>query len=438
MSNKSTLKRAIDAIKPHEALRIPLLKNLEAPVFTAPVRSIQPEVKSTLGKKPPEVNSTQGVKLPQAESTRGVNHPEVFSTSGNNPPKMHSNLRSKDTLGEFDLSEGQKSAIQFANDFTPKLASGFTRLPNSILLKIVGGDLSKSEIKILLLIARLTISFKRHTVPLSRAVIERMTKVQGNVAAQSLRALEQQGFIRRIQGDPRRPTEIGLIFNAADSCMPDLGQAPEFERQEPCSRTSGEIPPEVKNDLRSIQSPGAFLPDFKDSKNNINTLSQIDKYFDDLKPLRKRESEAKAFQELKNDFPEQDIADCLERVLAQGLPGGEPCHSPMAYLATAMADVLRIVTEDREQKRKKAEREAQAEAQKQREHEEIEHENREWEKREQAFCRVFSDQDRQEEIIRELCQKNNFPINKGKAARTYVVGFWWNNLNDHERKEASA
>ncbi|MEK6705414.1 MAG: hypothetical protein AABZ06_06470 [Bdellovibrionota bacterium] len=38
-------------------------------------------------------------------------------------------------------------------------------------------------------------------------------------------------------------------------------------------------------------------------------------------------------------FTHEDI-DYLKR---KGLPGGNPCHSPMAYLATAMTDILVIV-----------------------------------------------------------------------------------------------
>ncbi|MBI3535259.1 MAG: hypothetical protein HY072_07220, partial [Deltaproteobacteria bacterium] len=70
---------------------------------------------------------------------------------------------------------------------------------------------------------------------------------------------------------------------------------------------------------------------------------QLQNYFSYLKPQRKRESEKMAFEEIRKDFSIAEITKCLDYLKRKGLPGGDPCHSPMAYLATAMRDVLVIV-----------------------------------------------------------------------------------------------
>ena len=60
---------------------------------------------------------------------------------------------------------------------------------------------------------------------------------------------------------------------------------------------------------------------------------KLQKYFEELKPFGKRVSEQKAFQELKTDYSERDIADCVEYLQEHGLRDGQSCHSPMAFLS---------------------------------------------------------------------------------------------------------
>jgi hypothetical protein len=52
---------------------------------------------------------------------------------------------------------------------------------------------------------------------------------------------------------------------------------------------------------------------------------------------RKRKAELQAYHDLLSEFPEQQVAQCLEYLLKSGIPKtGEACHSPMAFLSKAM------------------------------------------------------------------------------------------------------
>jgi hypothetical protein len=84
----------------------------------------------------------------------------------------------RESPGGTDRPQGEKHAggdsasnVEVARK---RLALGYTRLPNSILMAIVGGEFTKGEVKLLLLIARMTISFNRPLVPLSKTAIERI------------------------------------------------------------------------------------------------------------------------------------------------------------------------------------------------------------------------------------------------------------------------
>ena len=166
------------------------------------------------------------------------------------------------------------------------------------------------------------------------------------------------------------------------------------------------------------------------SKNNYknNSLSQfpetIRSYLDEPKPHRKRESEIQALLELKGTFSDEDIADCLAEVRLNGTLGGEPCHSPLAYLATAMSEVLVRVREGQEKQRRKVEADAQVVAVRNRVEAEQERECLEWAERERRFVAEFPSPEEQREVIASLCRGLKFFATQGQAARTFAIGAW--------------
>lgn len=159
-------------------------------------------------------------------------------------------------------------------------------------------------------------------------------------------------------------------------------------------------------------------------------------YFADLKPARKRESEWQAFQELRKDYSEADIAGCVDWVNQHGASAGQPCHSPMAYLAIAMNDVLTQAREKTaiEAKRAAAAAQVTQSALKQAQAEAIEaHEH---EIQLQAFRRFHAGRD-ESEVIAEITREHGFPINSGQIGRSFAISQWWRGLSDQDRTLAA-
>ncbi|MBC7692812.1 MAG: replication protein [Methylotenera sp.] len=107
----------------------------------------------------------------------------------------------------------QDSSVTLETQSAPKLHQGYTRLPNSILMSIASGRLIRSEMQVLLVIARFTISFQKRHAPLSKAVLERQTGLRGPAVLQAITTLEAKGLIEKIPGDQHRPNQLGLVFD---------------------------------------------------------------------------------------------------------------------------------------------------------------------------------------------------------------------------------
>jgi hypothetical protein len=169
-------------------------------------------------------------------------------------------------------------------------------------------------------------------------------------------------------------------------------------------------------------------------KNSLSIQSElIQRCFSELKPFRKRESEQAVFQGLKRDFDEKQIEDCLGHLQKHGMPGsGEPCHSPMACLSIAMQQVLDEVIVAQKKIRLDTERE-QRNANEVRDRLDQEtQEERDLEAKTQAFERAYPGQEKQSEVIAELCR--GFPFGRGPAARIFAIGRWWDGLMANERE----
>lgn len=114
--------------------------------------------------------------------------------------------------------------------------------------------------------------------------------------------------------------------------------------------------------------------------------------------------------------------------------GAKTCHSPMAFLSKAIAEVLRDVQIQRKKVRDRAENDRRAaEAERQRREIEI-REAAEWTAKERAFNKAFPGEERQREVLSELLR--NMPFRPHiQAGRIFAIGRWWDGLNQYERAE---
>ncbi|MBI4925610.1 MAG: hypothetical protein HY843_06765 [Bdellovibrio sp.] len=147
------------------------------------------------------------------------------------------------------------------------------------------------------------------------------------------------------------------------------------------------------------------------------------------------ESEQRAFEEIRQDFSITEITKCLNYLKHKGLPGGDSCHSPMAYLATAMRDVMAAVQADESFEKTRIENKIRRKDEERRRAEQSICEQQEWESKERAFNRTFTGENRQNEMIQKICKSKNFP-GKGSAARALAISAWWSELAENERREA--
>jgi hypothetical protein len=337
------------------------------------------------------------------------------------------------------------------------LVRGYTRVPNSLLMRMVSGECSKHEIQILLFVVRMTVSFRRALAPISKSVVEKFTGIRGSGVLHALAALESAGLIKRIPGNERQPSRVGLQLDPDwDWLQTESEQSSSVSRSASNlgrKTTQGSFLSQGSNQSRDVfvprdridpVSPGGINPTRNYIiQNNKNSLSQVSEklraYIDEVTPKRKRESEIKALQELQNDFSDEDIAECLNLVRERGIgrgegEGNEVCHSPMAYLAKAMKETLAKVNAVREKEKLRLARVQQEAEQSLQKAEEEAREKQEFEIKERAFNRAFLSGDRQQEVISELCR--GMPFSRHSvAARLFSIGKWWDSLNSYERTE---
>ena len=405
--SKGELKAALSGLQVNRPLKVPSAPAFRAPAFRAP-----DPVPSQVQSEPRVENEPRKAMPTQDEKAPGVqNEPRIERTNG---PRA---------------ATPQDDAVVMQRELHSKLATGFTRVPNSLLMSMVSGDLGKNEIRLLLLIARLTISFDREYVKLSKTVVHRYTGMQGRAMLDAFAVLEERKLIRKITGDHKSPNQYAL--NA------------ELNHPTPGSKRT-----EVQNEAQGqkhTQRLGQNEPPRKDNLEIYkNSLSQhpeeIREYFARPMPSRKRESEWRAFQELLGDYSTADVCAALVHLQSRRAGNGTDAliyHSPMAYLAKAMAEVMPQVSLQRERAKAHAERgQRDLEAQRQRQQQEAQ-EVALMAAQERAFHKVFTTDVRRSEIISSLLRGTPFQASS-RPGRILAIGKWWDGLTEQEQKELIA
>ena len=324
----------------------------------------------------------------------------------------------------------QDSSVVFEARASEGLEKGYTRLPNTVLMKMASGDLTRGEMKILLLIARFTISFQRKLAPLSKAVLERQSGLRGPGVLEALSGLVSKQLIVKEQGDQHKPNMLGLVLPA------DWDQLTQKSETQVTKTTSVEnqtqvvksTPAEVeKTTPAQVQNPTPFKDIIKYSnKLSLSELPEnLKNYFSELKPAKKRESEMKAFEELCLDYKTQDIGDAFVLLVKRGIGiAGEPCHSPMAFLSKAINGFMDEVNESRRKAAERAGREEKLLDEKRRLEAAKAQEAQEWEMKEKAFLQAFPEEKTRTEILNELCRGLPFKAS-GDSLWLMGVGKWW-------------
>ncbi|MBY0471375.1 replication protein [bacterium] len=467
-----------------ESLQVgkPLRLSTRAPVFAAPQASVENAtqvINPTVDKNTTEVENQTPVVIPTqvARTTWVKNQTEVQdqtlvtvqtqvpkqttvenTTLVSNPTEVKDTTKVGSAIPSRRATE-QDSSVVLEARAVDGLEKGYTRLPNNVLMRMASSDFTRNEMKLALLIARFTISFQRRTAPLSKTVLERRSRLRGPAVLEALAGLVRKGLITKQQGDQNRPNVLGLVlpenWDELTKTPRDLDTENSVKKQsqvrnetqvtkattvtEPtpvASHTPAEV---VKPTGAEVGNP-TYIKDIEiySKKNSLSSLPEkLREYFNELKPAKKRESEWKAFRELSGEYPLEDIAECFTVVSAKGvggIDGAERCHSPMAFLTKAIGEVLQEVERTRVKVHERELRE-QRELQAKRLGLETEaREAAEWAAKERAFKRAFPSEDRQQEVLAELCRGLPFRRNT-VSGRIFAIGKWWDSLSQYERME---
>jgi hypothetical protein len=368
------------------------------------------------------------------QATKALNTTVVEKTTQvtNHTSALNETQVSKPTevVNAIKRATEQDSSVVFEARASEGLEKGYTRLPNTVLMKMANGDLTRGEMKILLLIARFTISFQRKLAPLSKAVLERQSGLRGPGVLEALSGLVSKQLIIKEQGDQHKPNMLGLVLPAdwdqlTQKSETQVAKATTVENHTQVIKpTPAEV---VKTTTAQVQNPTPFKDIIKYS--NKLSLSEMPEnlknYFSELKPAKKRESEMKAFEELCLDYKTQDIGDAFALLKKRGIGSeGEPCHSPMAFLSKAINGFMDEVNESRRKAAERAGREEKLLDEKRRLEAAKAKEAEEWEMKERSFLQAFPEEKTRTEILNEFCKGLPFKLS-GDSLWLMGVGKWW-------------
>lgn len=462
MSKKpNELKNALQSLKVSEALRLSKGTATKDFAFKPPEPS---EIKPIPDQKNLSPSPTENAAI-SAQNNPRSNDALLDSSSERRDPRLERaeigksrdgrNLRSKQA--EMDSRPVKKPVDGFdVTPFAPNVSElelfehgdGAFHIPHKIYEFVHKAVDTKVELLVFNCLLRYTLGFQRATCQASQSFISRWTGIAAPNVRKALRSLIERKFIRRL--------EEGTISH--DSAVYELPLVTAYlaydrSRKLTAAFKKSEIERRLdENVLRSNQPAisdqierGSEIESIpkkeRENKNGNKTLSPttlvvLEKYFSELAPKQKRERELKAFQDLKGQFEVSQIERALVFVQKYGaLEDKAPVHSPMAYLALSIRDVLKYAQEeDAALKRRRDAEQRQAlelQARKQQE----ERETEEFQRKEQAFFRTFPSPDRQEEFIQKICSRQEFGWKpQGQIARSIAIQAWWDELGVQERK----
>ncbi len=365
---------------------------------------------------PPVVKPTSG------QIDLGLNRPLVKSTPGLNDLRLDE-PEVKVTSGQINERSNQPGVKS-----TPGSGGSFM-IPHQLFEYCQRMASTKKELIIFNCLLRYSLGFHRADCEASLSFISQWTGIKDkrNISKTLKRLLAKEVI------------QVKRDFNARtlQSTIYFIPIVEEYLRakQPGVNSTSGQNDlglnqPETRG--RFNPSPEVDLTPKKENsnKNSNKTLSpELESYFEKL-PERKRISERVALSRLELTYAPEEISKALAWVKKNGSPGsGETVHSPLAFLSTAMNDVLGRVASNEEkqaseQKLRELEKKAKAE-----EADRLAAEELLFQEASCAFEKAFTETTLREEKLEELISKLSFGRNlPEKIVRRLVILAWYKKL----------
>jgi DNA-binding Lrp family transcriptional regulator len=270
--------------------------------------------------------------------------------------------------------------------------------------------------------------FNRKDAAMPQAQLERFTGASKNTIKKSLERLESAGWIKCIgEYEHGRMARRWLIK------LPDESPSPPSKgtvsNSDTVKNSQYEPATEVlsKNDSLTLSKFDTYKEPLQKNLKETPTLQNpaLQKYFSEPMPFRKRESELKAYRELRNDFSEEQIAMTLEYLQEHGVPGsGERCHSPISFLAKAITNILRRAEAQFTERKTTINRELIEHERARRQLDQELTEEQALLKREADFVRAFPEAKDQKKIIAAFSERFPMLPKNGLITRKMAIAEW--------------
>ncbi|MGE4233508.1 MAG: ArsR family transcriptional regulator [Bacteriovoracia bacterium] len=298
---------------------------------------------------------------------------------------------------------------------------GYFKLAHSVFFDPQMRALSGDSFRLYLWMSSRAWQFQNSSGGLRAAVrwITEITGISHSTVSRSLRALQDAGLIEALKVDPR----LGNVWQVTPKAVwkkPIENEKPVDSEKK--AGTSNRVHSDLKMNTQVPQNEGNLKKlqerEKKTTSLPAETSERIDLYFQHCKPFRKKEAEWKSYQGLLRDYNPEQIGECLDFLLTNGLPKTqETCRLPMSYLSYSMQTVL---TEIDGKRKRLAELRAEVDR-KRREREEDEQYAKELAIAEAAFRKTFVSESDQKQVVETYFLEK---LEGKKNAPDFVIREW--------------
>ena len=254
--------------------------------------------------------------------------------------------------------------------------------------------------------------FNRSTASMSQAQLERFTGAAKNTIKRSLERLAEDGWIKMLEDfEHARMSRKWRVFLPEDRHGPRPGRRGSNSDTVKSGQNQKQTASLSKSDTVTVSKMDPYKERIhKEKSENSLSLVKQNSEVNKRKPMGESCRNASRITSNRSSRNVNDGAKmgcvfgtpaglwarrhwryCVTWLLESGLPGSaEPCHSPMAFLASGgIARVFAVVQEDRAKRERAEARESQAIEQERRRRQEEAREAEEAAEREEAFRREF-------------------------------------------------
>ncbi len=336
-------------------------------------------------------------------------------------------------LTQFEIARNERSSADTA---IPTKNGGYFQLSHSVFQDSKLRDLSGDAFRLFLWMSSQAWRF-RDSDGITRASISFITEATGMshaTVSRSLKVLKEDDLIRLVENDFKQGNRWWISPRAVWSLPGDELPQNEGAQSEIASTSNRGIRClKLNKKLPQIEAEIRNTITIKKSKNSLSEMlpHPVQDYLEGIQLPRKKAKERAYFFQLNSAYGANEIIRALQFLRENGMPGSkEVCHSPMAFLAQGMNEVLSEIQKLAEIKSKteeKAQERQTIETQKQ---EEDHRHQQEWERKEQAFLAEFPTPKSQEAAVQTWSASLPWKSSNPQAARSLAICGWWESRQD--------